>query len=222
MNDSPNIDNQFQLTRNYYLNNLDFLNWYRYFAIIKAVLTLKPSTILELGVGDGLLKNSLEPLIQSYKVLDINPRLNPDFLSDVRKFIADLKESTDLIIAADIFEHLPFNDLDGAIGNVFRYLKPGGSALVAIPHRASYFLFMTPTQKPRVIAVPTGFLSWGAFYRRFIKRKIWIDPFHCWEIGDGKIRRSDVEKVFTKNGFMISKSEKLLYVDFWILEKTAK
>jgi hypothetical protein len=67
--------------------------------------------------------------------------------------------------------------------------------------------------------VPTGFLSPGAFYRRFIKRRIWIDPHHCWEIGDGKTRRGDVESVFDQAGFQRDKVRKLLYVDYWILRK---
>ncbi len=79
---------------------------------------------------------------------------------------------------------------------------------------------MSPTNKPHVFTVPTGFLSPGAFYRRFIKRKIWIGPNHCWEIGDGKIRRRDVEAEFVKAGFSIDKFQKLLYVDYWVLKKT--
>ena len=62
-----------------------------------------------------------------------------------------------------------------------------------------------------------GFLSFGSFYRRFIKRKIWIDPYHCWEIGDGHVRRADVELIFRDAGFAISKFEKLLWVDYWVL-----
>jgi len=79
---------------------------------------------------------------------------------------------------------------------------------------------MTPTQIPHVFTVPTGFLSLGAFYRRFIKRKIWIDPCHCWEIGGGNVKVKDVNSVLIDCGFEIQKLEKLLYVDYWILRKS--
>jgi hypothetical protein len=81
---------------------------------------------------------------------------------------------------------------------------------------------MTPLKTdPWVFTVPTGFLSLAGFYRRFIKRKIWIDPHHCWEIGDGSIKKVDVERLFRRSCFIIDKFRKLLYVDFWVLEKEA-
>jgi hypothetical protein len=53
-----------------------------------------------------------------------------------------------------------------------------------------------------------------AVYRRFIKRKIWIDPHHCWEIGDGRIKKKDIENLLVDCGFIISLFKKLLYVDY--------
>jgi hypothetical protein len=117
---------------------------------------------------------------------------------------------------------LPFNDLGLAITNIYEYLNPGGLALITIPHRQSNFLFMSPRQIPKVITVPTGFLSFGAFYRRFIQRKIWIDPNHCWEIGDGKIKKKEVDACFQSCNFKVKKFEKLLYVDYWVLERPLK
>jgi 2-polyprenyl-3-methyl-5-hydroxy-6-metoxy-1,4-benzoquinol methylase len=125
----------------------------------------------------------------------------------------------DCVIAADVLEHLPFADLGKASANLFAYLKPGGHALITIPHRQSNFLFMSPTQVPHVFTVPTGFLSLGAFYRRFIRRKIWIDPHHCWEIGDGNVNIKMVNTIFAKSGFSVTQFKKLIYVDYWILEK---
>jgi hypothetical protein len=116
-----------------------------------------------------------------------------------------------------VLEHLPFADLPGTLANLRSYLVADGRAFITIPHRASYFLFMTPTYIPRVFRVPTGFLSLGAFYRRFIKRKIWIDPHHCWEIGDGTIDVRQVEAVFRAAGFAIVSRKTLLYVDYWVL-----
>jgi hypothetical protein len=213
------LEDQFNLDKDYYLNKLDFLNWYRFYFIIKGVLEFKPRSILEIGAGSNIVKSCLESTVDSYIVLDINPRLKPDITGDVRVVIDRLKGKFDCVICADVLEHLPFVDLNNAVSNIFFYLSKKGKALVTIPHRRSNFLFMSPTQKPRVFTVPTGFLSWGAFYRRFIKRKIWIDPHHCWEIGDGKTSKRDVEQIFTKSGLRIVKFKKLLYVDFWVLEK---
>lgn len=214
-----NFVDQFILERNYYLESLDFLNWFRYYHLVKEVLRLGPADVLEIGTGSGLVRNCLKPLVRDYKVLDINPKLLPDVLADVRASQPELVERFDCIMAADVLEHLPFADLAVVGANLFAWLRPGGHALITIPHRQSNFLFMSPTQVPKVITVPTGFLSLGAFYRRFIKRKIWIDPHHCWEIGDGNVRVKDVEAVFLSLGFIVEKFDKLLYVDYWVLSK---
>lgn len=214
-----NFDDQFTLEREYYLKQLDFLNWFRYFHLLSDILKLDVKYILEIGTGSGVLKNCVKPLVSSYSVLDINEKLSPDIVADVRIYQPKLEALFDCVVAADVLEHLPFSDLTNAVSNLYGYLKPGGYALITIPHRQSNFLFMSPTQKPHVFTVPTGFLSIGAFYRRFIKRRIWIDPSHCWEIGDGNIRVADVQQSFHECNFRIDKFEKLLYVDYWILHK---
>ena len=213
------FDDQFSLKRDYYLDQLDFLNWFRYYHLVKDVLSLQCADLMEVGTGAGLVRNCLEPLVSTYTTLDINEKLAPDILADVRIPLAELCGKFDCVIAADVLEHIPFSDLSVSVRNLYDYLKPGGHALITIPHRQSNFLFMSPTQIPHVFTVPTGFLSLGAFYRRFIKRKIWIDPNHCWEIGDGNIKVSDVNECFKGCGFEAEKYEKLLYVDYWVLRK---
>jgi 2-polyprenyl-3-methyl-5-hydroxy-6-metoxy-1,4-benzoquinol methylase len=216
-----NFSRQFSCPPEFWLENLDFLNWFRYYHLVKDVLRLGSADILEIGSGSGMVRNCLTPLVREYRVLDINPNLAPDWVADVREHQPELAERFDCVIAADVLEHLPFADLGRTCANLFSYLKPGGHALITIPHRQSNFLFMTPTQIPHVVTVPTGFLSPGAFWRRFIKRKIWIDPNHCWEIGDGHVRVKDVDAVLRQQGVTVEKFDKLLYVDYWVLIKTA-
>jgi len=216
------FDEQFSSSRDYYLRQLDFLNWFRYYHIVKDVLRLGMADVLEIGTGSGMVRNCLKPLVRDYQVLDINPNLAPDVVADVRVPQQQLVECFDCVIAADVLEHLPFADLAVVGANLFAYLRPAGHALITIPHRQSNFLFMSPKQVPHVFTVPTGFLSFGAFYRRFIKRKIWIDPHHCWEIGAGNIRVKDVEAVFRSLGFAVEKFDKLLYVDYWVLSKPSE
>jgi len=213
------FDDQFSVSQHYYVEQFDFVNWIRFFYLIKDVLRLQIKRVLEVGVGSGMVRSCLMPHVEAYQVLDINENLNPDYVADVRGVLPELSSSFDCIIAADVLEHLPFVDLTRVLRNFHSYLNENGCILITIPHRRSNFLFMSPNYVPRVITIPTGFLSFGGFYRRFIKRKIWIDPSHCWEIGDGKIKISDVEKVFLNAGFRLENFKKLIYVDYWILRK---
>lgn len=214
---NPEFERQFSVSPQFYLNGLDFLVWYRFFFLLKDALRLAPQDVLEVGGGSGFLRRCLEPEVARYQTMDINPHLAPEILQDVRVPCEVLRGRFDLVIAADVLEHIPFADLPQVIANLKATVRPGGHALITIPHRQSNFLFMGPAQIPRVMAVPTGFLSIGAFWRRFIRRRVWIDPNHCWEIGDGHVRIRDVEAVFAAAGWRTVSFRKLLYVDYWVL-----
>ncbi len=211
--------NQFIYTSQEYFKNVSFLDWYRFFFIFKDLNNSESKNILEIGEGSGIIKNIFKEKVDSYLTMDLNKKLNPDFLNDVRNFLPDLERRFDCIVAAEVLEHIPFEDLEKALFNFYKYLKKDGMVIITIPHRASNFLFMTPTEVPHSFRIPTGFLSFGAFYRRFIKRKIWIDPGHEWEICDGKHLIRDVESKMIKSGFKIGKIKKLVYADYWILKK---
>lgn len=216
------FEDQFHLGRDYYLRHLDFLNWYRYFFLVRAVLDARVREVLEVGGGSGILKACLGSIVERYVVLDVNAALGPDIVADIREPVDGLRGRFDCVIAADVLEHVGFDDVPRSVGHLHSYLRPGGVGLVTIPHRRSHFLFMTPTQVPHVLTVPTGYLSLGAFYRRFIARRIWIDPNHRWEIGDGTVQRRHVEAIFREAGFQVERLQKLLYVDFWILRRAER
>lgn len=210
---------QFELAPEEFFAKLDFLNWYRYLFILKELGRLRPKTVLEIGPGEGTVKRIYEPFIEEYATIDVNERLHPTFRSDVRDRVAAAERRFDAVVAADILEHIPFDDMPKALANIHAYLKHGGHALITIPHRASNFLWMTPTQIPHSFRVPTGFLSPGAFWRRFIKRKIWIDPDHRWEIGDGHHTAKEVQRLMRDAGFAVDGRRSILYVDFWTLKR---
>lgn len=212
-------DTQFVCDKNDWLVGLDFANWTRYYFLVKDSISFDRKNILEIGGGSGLVRNCLEPVCQNYTTLDVNDNLSPDVISDVCANVPELRNKFDCVIAADILEHIPFATVKSAVENLHSYLQSGGYALITIPHRRSNFMYMTPYNVPKFFNVPTGLLSLGGFYRRFIKKKIWIDPCHCWEIGDGEHKVSDVNRIFTDSGFEIEKFQDLYYVDYWVLKK---
>lgn len=210
---------QFSLKKEDYISKLDFLNWYRFFFLLKEMEAHAASTILEVGPGEGTLQKLFSERTTRYDTLDVNRALSPTYIGDIREKINAIANSYDCVIAADILEHIPYSDLPRALENIHMYLKNSGIALITIPHRASNFLFMSPTNIPHAFRIPTGFLSPGSFYRRFIKRKIWIDPDHEWEIGDGHHTTSGVADIMKNVGFTVEKIEKFIYVDFFVLKK---
>ena len=218
-NDNYDFQKQFSLSQKDYRTKLDFLNWYRFFFIIKEALLINPKSILEIGPGEGTIKNILQPHINTYETFDVNSNLNPTHLGDIRTTDNKLKGRYDCVIAADILEHIPFEDLGKALQNIRVYLKEDGVALITIPHRAWFIFWMTWLLGYRHFL--WRFPDWvRTLYQRFRGRRVNpIDPDHLWEIGDGKHKVKSVEEVMKNAGFKIEKRQKLIYVDFWILIK---
>ena len=57
------FNSQFGLNYEDYLKKLDFLDWYRYFFILKEVIKFKPKNILEIGAGSEVIKNCLRKFV---------------------------------------------------------------------------------------------------------------------------------------------------------------
>ncbi len=211
-------ERQFRLTPEEYLAKLDFLNWYRYFFIVRELCRMRAKTVLEIGPGEGTVKRVMLPFVETYTTMDINERLGPDVVSDVRISAPELSGKFDAVIAADILEHIPFPELLAALRNMHEYLAPGGHALITIPHRA-WFTFRMSWRDYRhhVLRAPGWFRT--LYHRLKGRRENPIDPDHAWEIGDGTHRVRDVEERMRDAGFAILKREPLLYVDFWVLRK---
>lgn len=218
MPDTYNKERQFTLTPKDFLNKLDFLDWYRFFFIIKELARLEPKRILEIGPGEGTIRRVFLPYVERYAVMDVNPKLTPDFSGDIRTHLKEAEGKFECVIAADILEHIPFKDLPGAAKNIFSYLTPGGHALITIPHRAWFLFWMSwVTYAHHVWRAPEWLRSLSQRIRG--RRENPIDPDHEWEIGDGRHSTTDVDKVFKEAGFKIEKRRALLYVDFWVLKK---
>jgi|WetSurMetagenome_2_1015567.scaffolds.fasta_scaffold36595_1 SAM-dependent methyltransferase len=211
-------DPQFQLSHEYYLKGLDFTDWYRYYFIINYIIQYKPQRVLEIGVGNRIVERCLEDSVNEYMTMDLNPNLSPDILSDLREFQPDLQNKFDMIICSEVLEHMPFQDLKGNLDNIRRYLTTGGKAIITLPHRQRSFLFISPSYRHFLFALPIWTTPIG-FYLRFFKKKVVRDPNHLWEIGDLVVKKNDVESLIKDAGFRIDKFMDLLYVDFWLLEK---
>lgn len=212
------FDFQFRTDYEWWSKGLDFPTWYRYLHVIKEVIAFRPDTILEIGVGAGVLKNVLSTFVKEYITMDINSKLDPDIVSDMRDFQSSLEGKFDCVICADVLEHMPFTSLGCNLRNIYRYLTKDGKALITIPHRRTEVMVVTPTYKTLLLTFPVWLRPYG-FYSRFIKKRIPIDPYHCWEIGDGTVGGGDIDMNIKKVGFKVDKFRKLPYVDFWVLRK---
>lgn len=225
------FNSQFSWNLETWLKGLDFPTWHRYLPLIKEIVHRdpgdpKPENVLEIGVGSRVVEKVLRGVVKNYITIDVNPELKPDIVGDLRTFNPELSDKFDYVICADVLEHMPFEDLRSCLENIFNYLiKPksngdkGGEALITIPHQRKEIVIVSRFNRYNtlLISLPVWITPRG-FYHWFIKRNVSIDPYHCWEIGNRKVKREAVENVIRAAGFEIRSFRRLPYVDFWILK----
>jgi SAM-dependent methyltransferase len=123
-----------QVDKNAYEFNkyLHFDRWASYYFQIKEILDLKPWSVLEVGVGDGLVGSYLKNNTNiDYKTLDIAQDLGPDFIGSVNE-IPLQNNSYDVVCAFQVLEHLPFDQFDKSLKEINRVSKK--YAIISLPH----------------------------------------------------------------------------------------
>ena len=217
MNDTSEFDRQFSLQARDYLAGLDFYTWTRHFHVLHDLCERVQGDVLEVGTGDGVLRRCATPFMRSYRVMDINPRLQPDVLGDVLQPQPTLAAGFDAVVCTEVLEHLPFNRFEPALTNLRGFLRPGGWLLLTLPHRKSHWLLVTPRQRLHALRLPVGLTSLSEAYHRFVRRRVWIDPHHHWEIGDGRVARQQVQAALSRAALHTERFTELPYCDYWVL-----
>lgn len=221
MTEPTAFDQQYSLSPRQYLAGMDFYTWTRHFHVLRDLCALVRGDVLEVGTGDGVVRRCLQPLVRSYTVVDVNPQLHPDVLADLREPQPALAARFDAVVATEVLEHIPFVDLPRCLAHLHGFVRPGGRLFLTLPHRKGHMLVVTPGQRLLKWRFPVGLTSLSEAWNRFVRRRIWIDPHHCWEIGDGRVRRADVSARLQAAGWRTESFAELPYCDYWVLRADA-
>lgn len=219
MNRQEQIDGQLEFDKRYYLNHLDFKDWIRYYFVFKGILKHNCQSVIEMGSGGGCLTDLIKPNVDKFTMLDFNPKLKPDICCDVREFQENMIDKYDCIVALEILEHVPFEDLDKILDNFYWYLNPFGKLFITVPHRNPFvsFISVLNTWYPFTFVITKLIRVPPRYFFKKISIKNLIDPFHEWEVGYNGIKTKDVENRFI--GFKILEYKNIPYHDYWVLEK---
>lgn len=215
------FDDQYALDRRDYLTHLDFYTWTRHFHVFKDIGALVTGDLLEVGTGDGVVRRCAEPFVRSTTVMDINPRLQPDVLGNLLDPQPALEARFDAVVCTEVLEHIPHAHLPRCLAHLRSFLRPGGLLFLTLPHRKGHMLVVTPRQRLLKWRFPVGLTSLGEAYNRFVRRRIWIDPHHCWEIGDGRVQRAHIDAALRAAGLHTRSFTELPYCDYWVLQSAA-
>jgi len=201
-----------QVNKNHYkfTNYCGFDRWSSYFYQLREVIDLNPRNLLEVGVGDGVLKNYIcNNTDMEYKNLDIAEDLKPNIVGNVENIpLGD--DTFDLVCAFEILEHIPFDKFDIALSELNRVSKR--DVIISLPHfgPSVRLAFKLPFLKEFKFAFKIP------FYKKHV-----FNGEHYWEIGKkgystNKIRKVIKKLFFITNEFVPFENQ---YHHFFILRK---
>jgi hypothetical protein len=174
---------------------LDESRWASYWHQIACVLdNAKGGRLLEVGVGNGIVAAALRMRFD-VTTLDVDPDLAPDVVGDVRDADRLLRKPFDVVLCAEVLEHLPFGDFLPVLKKL-RALT-GTVLVVSLPHPGPSFS----------LALKAPLLPRSAF----AVKVPWPTPLraggpHQWEVGKRGYPLSRVAGAMREAGFDIART----------------
>ena len=107
-----------------------------YFHQINLVNKLKPEKVLEIGIGNKTVANYLKQQGVNIETCDFDEGLGPDYVADIRE-LPFQDNSYDLVLASEIIEHLPWEEVDEALAEIARVTKK--HAIISVPYAMNCF-----------------------------------------------------------------------------------
>ena len=200
-----------QVDKSHYSMNYDNIETFcRYYKIIEAIKKIKPKNILEVGVGNKVLYDYFMKNNISIASVDIDPELNPDYISDIRYFYS--KNKYEVIIVSEVLEHIPFYDFEKTINNLANLTKD--YVIICLPYNTVNISFAI-----KLPFLKTQFLYFHFFEQFFITHK--FNGEHYWEMGKKHFSKNRILTIIQKKFIMIDQYPNYMdpYHYFFILKK---
>lgn len=83
---------------------------------------------MKLDLGSGYIKR------KGFKSVDIDKKVNPDILADIRTLKPVSTESIDEVFCSHTLEHILPKDLFKTLRSIYRILKPTGKVTIVVPN----------------------------------------------------------------------------------------
>jgi len=205
-------NNQYQLPKKFYFSEkyLSTKRWLSYWHQIKEVLNLAPQSVLEIGVGNKIVSNFIRIQNINIKTIDVNLKLEPDFVGSVLDLPFKNNEF-DVVLCAEVLEHLPFEKFRKALEEINRVSKK--HVVLSLPHWgiSLYFGIKLPLLKKLEIFIKLPFYKKHKFMGE-----------HYWEIGKRGYPLRKIKGLIKQAGLEILKDYLVFevpYHHYFILRK---
>jgi len=194
----------------YQFQKYDYLiRWISYWHQINEVLKLRPKTVLEIGIGNKTVRDCLKKHGLDIKTLDVDKERKPDFFGSVEEMPFE-KNSFDLILCAEVLEHLPFEKFEKCLKELEKVTKK--NVILSLPHFGPPIKFSIKI--PFLKEIKVAFKI--PYHPKHQESRV-----HYWEIGKRGYGIRKIKKIISKhfkvkNDFIPFENQ---YHHFFILEK---
>lgn len=192
------MDYKPQVSREHYFRRgyIERDRWMNYFTQLNLVSACNPSTVLEIGVGNKIVSDALRKLGKKVTTLDIARDLEPDVIASVVKIpLAD--GSFDVVLAAEILEHIPWEEVPRAMREIHRVTKR--YAVITLPHSGYTFSF---SWKIPLLSSQRWIFKIPHFWKKHN-----FNGEHYWEMGKLGFPVRRIKNLLRRSGFKILKSK---------------
>lgn len=192
-----NKENGLQVPASHYdfLKYMHKRRWCSLYHQIAEVVLSTPTSVLEVGVGNGFLGLILTQTGLFYESLDIDPELHPTYVGSVLEI--PFKDSCyDTVVCCQVLEHLPYELFENALSELFRVAK--NTLIISLPDVGVVYPFHVHR-----------FFEKKLIPRPFVKRRHKFDGEHYWELNKQnfglKKVKMNMDRIAKKYGFVLEK-----------------
>lgn len=166
----------------------------------------RANKVLEIGKGNGFVSDFLRKAGIAITTFDINESLQPDVVGSITELEDHFHESQfDLVICAEVLEHIPFAHFEPCLDQISRVAR-GGQALLTLPQAQR--IFLGADAEIRVLNRP---INLGFCLSR---PKTKISSVHHWEIGHSKHTSRKAIRQAISNYFGIIQEKRVRYCPY--------
>jgi len=170
--------------------------WISYWHQLDEIIKCNPTSVLEIGVGSGILKALCVNFGIEIKTVDIDQDLKPDSVASVLDLPFD-DNSFDLVVCFQVLEHIRYEEFTKALLELYRVARR--YVILSLPDARkvwSYQFYL-----PKI----------GSFYFHIPRPKIGeyvhkFDGQHYWEINKKGYSLNRIIFDINKVGFILEKS----------------
>ena len=182
-----------------FLKYMDEFRWISTYYQIKEIETLKPSTIMEVGIGSGIFGNLIKFMGYKYTSVDFDENLNPDVIASVLDLPFD-ENTFDVSSSFQVLEHLEYGSFIPVLKELRRVSKR--NVIISLPDTRKVWMY-------NIYIPKLGNFEFNVPRPQFSTPKHKFDGEHYWEISKKNYPLSRIIQDIENVGFKVLNTYKV-------------